>query len=316
MKAARLFALAFALCLRLAARDWSAHPAVVEIETQSDIYAVGDVHSDAARLARLLIAAGLADAEGHWRGGSSVLIFVGDMIDKGPRAVDTLRLIQALGDEAPRQGGRVVALMGNHEAEFLAGPDPTKAAGTLADLKAHRMTAADLAPFFSNLPMAARINDWFFSHAGNTAGRTLAKLRSDLEEGVNRNGFHSAQLLGPDSLLEARLAGRRTWFASRDEKQLLAAYARALGAAHIVEGHQHNQVIFSGGIERKTGEMFQRYGILFLIDVGMSEGVGDSRGAILHIARRSAEAICPSGLKTPLWDARANPDAGRAAPCR
>lgn len=167
----------------------------------------------------------------------------------------------------------------------------------------------------AGLPFAARVNDWFFCHAGNTAGRTLSRLKLDLETGVARDGFASPQLLAPDSLLEARLAGPKTWFASRDEKQLLVSYAHALGVEHIVEGHQHNDVTFAGGVERHTGEMFQRYGILFLTDVGMSEGVGDSQGAILRIRSASADAICPDGRVTHLWDAEQRPDVGRAL-CR
>jgi hypothetical protein len=62
--------------------------------------------------------------------------------------------------------------------------------------------------------------------------------------------------------------------------------------------------------------MFQRWGLLFLIDVGMSEGVGDSLGAALRIENGKAAAICPDGSETVLWDAAAKADAGRAAPCR
>jgi hypothetical protein len=64
--------------------------------------------------------------------------------------------------------------------------------------------------------------------------------------------------------------------------------------------------------------MFQRFGLLFLIDTGMSEGVDDSGGAVLHIATKggeSATAICPDGTKTLLWDSRKKQDIGRAAPC-
>jgi hypothetical protein len=297
-------------------RDWRTHPAILEIDTAGQIFAVGDVHGDYSRLVRLLQAASLIDSQAHWTGGQSVLFFIGDMIDKGPRPVDVLRLIQGLGEEAARDGGRVAPLMGNHEAEFLAGPDPDKAADFLADLKRHRLAATAFNEFFAALPFAARVDDWFFCHAGNTGGRTIAKLKLDLQAGVGRDGFASPQLLAPDSLLEARLAGSKTWFASRDEKQLLASYAHALGVEHIVQGHQHNEVTFAGGVERHTGEMFQRYGILFLTDVGMSEGVGDSQGAILRIRSASADAICPDGRVTHLWDAEQDQDVGRAAVCR
>jgi Calcineurin-like phosphoesterase len=296
-------------------RDWQKLPAVVEIDTSSPVFAVGDVHGDYARLIRLLQSAQVVDARVHWIAGKSVLVFTGDMIDKGPRPVDVLRLIQTLEEEAAHDSGRVVPLMGNHEAEFLASPDPQKAADFLADLEAHHLPASAFNSFLAGLPMAARINGWFFCHAGNTAGRTLPQLKSDLETGVTRDGFRSTQLLGPDSLLEARLGTSGTWFASRDERQLLATYAHSLNAQHIVQGHQHNDVKFAGGVERHTGEIFQRYGLLFLIDVGMSEGVGDSEGAILRIQSGAADAVCPDGRVTRLWDAETHQDTGRAL-CR
>ena len=307
--------LILACCATAAApapRDWHAHPAIVEIDTAAPVFAVGDVHGDYVRLVRLLRSAQVIDGHDHWTAGKSVLVFNGDMIDKGPRPVDVLRLIQTLDEEAAHDGGHVVPLMGNHEAEFLAGPDPNKAADFLADLKRHHLSPKAFNEFLAGLPFGARVNDWFFCHAGNTGGRTLAKLQSDLETSVTRNGFASPQLLAPDSLLEARLNGAHTWFASKDERQLLSTYAHAVSAEHIVQGHQHNDVSFAGGVERHAGEIFQRYGILFLTDVGMSEGVGDSQGALLRIQAGAADAVCPDGRVTRLWDAETRQDVGRA----
>ena len=69
---------------------------------------------------------------------------------------------------------------------------------------------------------------------------------------------------------------------------------------------------------RNQGEMFQRFGLLFLIDTGMSEQVDYSGGAVLHITFEGGEAataICPDGRKTLLWDSQARQDAVRAAAC-
>ena len=84
------------------------------------------------------------------------------------------------------------------------------------------------------------------------------------------------------------------------KKQLLASYAAALGVKHMIQGHHHNDVKFADGAERHTGEMFQRWGLLFLIDVGMSREIGDSQGAALKITRERAVAV---------W--RRNPPPGR-----
>jgi Calcineurin-like phosphoesterase len=312
-------------------RDWVKYPPVIERAAPSALYAIGDIHGDYQRLMRLLIAAHIVPTaptqpgDVKWSAGTATLVVTGDMIDKGRRPVDVLRLMIALRAVARQSHGEVILLAGNHEAEFLAGPDARKAADFIADLKKSGYSPAqvaacqnDLGAFLCTLPYAARVGDWFFSHAGNTDGRTLTQIAADIRNGVDRDGFATKQLTGPDSLLEARLGEGKTWFAApkADEKQLLASFAEALDAKHIVQGHQHNDVKFADGVERHTGEMFQRWGLLFLIDVGMSEGVGDSRGAALRIANGKAAAICADGAETVLWEAIANTDTGRAAPCR
>jgi hypothetical protein len=40
-----------------------------------------------------------------WRAGHAVLVTTGDMIDKGPRALDVLRLLKRVRIEARRAGG-------------------------------------------------------------------------------------------------------------------------------------------------------------------------------------------------------------------
>ena len=324
-----------ALVLPALARDWARFPPVVELDTNATVFAIGDVHSDYDRLVKLLVAAKLIEGKPDrprnvkWTGGKSILIFTGDMIDKGPpHALLAIALIRFLGEQAPKQGGAIIALAGNHEAEFLADPTAKKSADFRAELKAAGIKPSEVAAcrgelgeWMCNLPFAARINGWFFCHAGNSGGRTLKRLVSDIEAGVDKDGFRSPQLVGPDSLLEARL-GDGSWIeegSSHDPKKLLAANAAALGVTHIVEGHQPGEVRFPDGVTRHAGEMFQRYGLLFLIDTGMSSGVDNSHGAALRIAGNEsgnqAVAVCPDGQETVIWDRGDHAQMGRAAPC-
>jgi hypothetical protein len=97
--AAALFSFSFAA----SARDWVKYPAVIQIENADEIFAIGDAHSDFKRLARVMVAAGIIEitqAEkpetAHWRKGHAVLVTTGHMIDKGPRALDVLRLLIAV----------------------------------------------------------------------------------------------------------------------------------------------------------------------------------------------------------------------------
>jgi len=80
------------------------------------IIAIGDLHGDYGAWRQIAGAADLMDPRGHWAGGSTVLVQVGDVVDRGPRSLDIIHDLMRLQREAPRVGGRVVALVGNHEA--------------------------------------------------------------------------------------------------------------------------------------------------------------------------------------------------------
>ena len=245
----------------------------MQINTREDIFAIGDVHGDYDRLVNLLAAAKIIDPLNHsWVAGRAVLVFTGDMIDKGPHSLRVVQLMASLNAAAAPKGGRVVALMGNHEAEFLADPAEKKVKDFAQDLRSAGLAPADVAAcrgevgqFLCSLPFGARVRDWFFSHGGNTGGRTIPKLMSDFETGVETDGFGSSQLVDPNSMLEARIGeegpGGKPWFAvespQRTEAQLLARYAAALGVSHLVQGHQHQGVLFEDGQQRQAGRMFQ-----------------------------------------------------------
>lgn len=103
-------ALAAAFCL--AAATAAAAPRVV---------AVGDVHGDLAAFRAILVEAGVVDANGAWAGGDAVLVQLGDLIDRGPKMRGTLDFVMALEPQASQRGGRVVALLGNHEVLNMTG---------------------------------------------------------------------------------------------------------------------------------------------------------------------------------------------------
>ena len=85
------------------------------------VVAVGDVHGDADALATILQRAGVTDANRHWSGGSTVLVQLGDMLDRGDHGREVLDLLMSLEKEAPKSGGRVIVLLGNHEVMNLTG---------------------------------------------------------------------------------------------------------------------------------------------------------------------------------------------------
>ena len=77
--------------------------------------AVGDVHGAFDSFVAILRAAGLIDARNRWIGKKAVLVQTGDVTDRGPDSKKAIDLLRKLEGEAQRAGGRVYALLGNHE---------------------------------------------------------------------------------------------------------------------------------------------------------------------------------------------------------
>ncbi len=85
------------------------------------VVAIGDVHGDFDAFVAILQQVGLIDAEHHWIGGQATFVQVGDMLDRGPKPREVMDLMMALEKEAPKAGGRVVSLLGNHEMMNIMG---------------------------------------------------------------------------------------------------------------------------------------------------------------------------------------------------
>ena len=108
-----LLLLAFALA-------W-AGPAKTPAEQAETVVAIGDVHGDFDDFVSILQRTGLIDAQHHWTGNKATLVQVGDLLDRGPKPREVMDLVMALEKEAPKAGGRVVSLLGNHEMMNIMG---------------------------------------------------------------------------------------------------------------------------------------------------------------------------------------------------
>ncbi|MGC1457799.1 MAG: metallophosphoesterase [Steroidobacteraceae bacterium] len=85
------------------------------------IVAVGDLHGDFSAWRDILRSANLADNNGHWTGGDTILIQTGDAVDRGPHSLEIIQDLIRLQKESARAHGQVIALVGNHEAMNLIG---------------------------------------------------------------------------------------------------------------------------------------------------------------------------------------------------
>lgn len=96
-------------------------PAEVDLTGHDSVFVFGDVHGEFDRVLWLLRLADLIDAELHWTGGSAAVAFLGDLFDRGEDVTRLLWFIYGLEREAEAAGGRVITLLGNHEAMVLTG---------------------------------------------------------------------------------------------------------------------------------------------------------------------------------------------------
>ena len=90
-------------------------------DSPEKVVAIADVHGDFDDFVALLQHAGLIDTSHHWSGGKTTLVQVGDLLDRGPKPREVMDLMMTLEKEAPKSGGRVVCLLGNHEVMNIMG---------------------------------------------------------------------------------------------------------------------------------------------------------------------------------------------------
>ncbi len=85
------------------------------------VVAVGDVHGAHGRFTALLQRVGLIDTRHQWVGGGATFVQTGDVVDRGAGTRECLDLLMALQRQAPRTGGKVITLVGNHEVMNVIG---------------------------------------------------------------------------------------------------------------------------------------------------------------------------------------------------
>ena len=104
----------------------------VAAATPQRIIAVGDLHGDFDAWQTIARNAGVMDARGHWAGGNTILVQMGDITDRGADSLKIVRSLQQLQKEAPRKGGKTVVILGNHEAMQLLGDNRYTTTGEYA----------------------------------------------------------------------------------------------------------------------------------------------------------------------------------------
>ena len=121
------------------------------MEDRKTTYVIGDVHGC---LEALKMAVALIETRRLEDGGEHVrLVFVGDLIDKGPDSLGVLRYVQAI---TQRFYYEVVVVMGNHEEKLLRYLSKIEEAPDYIQELAARLTENDL-KFMEEMPLTYRV---------------------------------------------------------------------------------------------------------------------------------------------------------------
>ncbi len=255
---------------------------------------LGDLHGSLEAFRSILTRSGLVEGD-SWRGGRTILVQLGDVIDRGPDSIATYEFLAALQARARKGKGKVVRLLGNHEVALLEGyfdladfPEPEALAQRIRrDVQEGRVQAA-----YAH-------GGWLFTHAG-VHYILLRRLRAEMQvpEGAKRR-FTPVRLAAH---LNARFRGA---VEAGDFSDPIFAVGRARGGEDRVGGifwsdydveqaaparaprfHQvfgHTPEGYEGARFRRTSD-----GRRINIDIGIAEEYGGNLG---YLEIRGREAI-------------------------
>jgi len=152
------------------------------------IVAVGDVHGAHDAFVAILREAAVIDEKGRWAGGATHFVQTGDVVDRGPHSRKILDLLMRLEREAPKAGGRVHALLGNHEVAVMLG-----------DLRS--VNPLEYEEF--RTPESEGIRDRYYEFVLEEARHRAAAAKEKLDERAFRKDFLAKTPLG---FVERRIA--------------------------------------------------------------------------------------------------------------
>ena len=248
-------------------------------------YVVSDVHGHLEHLVLGLRQAKLLDADLSWCGGPARLTFLGDYFDRGPDGIAVVDLIRRLEDEASTAGGRVDALIGNHEILTLGmsrfGDERVRSelgsrwsfarswvlnGGQVRDQQ--RLTEEHIA-WLSGLDAIALAGPDLLLHADTTEYLRWGDTLGQINDAVRA-------VLASDDLEQwwecwSRLTTRYA-FADLDGAQVARELLDRLGGERIVHGHTFISTFIGRASSEVTGPLSYAGGRALAIDGGIYDG--------------------------------------------
>ncbi len=248
-------------------------------------YVVSDVHGHVEQLVASLGQASLIDSDRAWCAGQARLTFLGDYFDRGPDGIAVIDLIRRLADEAVAAGGRVDALLGNHEILTLGmnrfGDDRVLSevgtrssfarswalnGGQVCDQQRLR---EEHITWLSGLDSITLAGPDLLLHADTTEYLRWGDTLGQINDGVR-------EVLASDDLDQwwecwARLTTRYA-FADADGALVAAHLLDRLGGKRIVHGHSFISTFIGRASKEVTGPLSYAGGRALAIDGGIYDG--------------------------------------------
>lgn len=277
------------------------------------IVAVGDLHGDldkaveALKLAQVITVSD--EGEVAWVGGDTVVVQLGDVLDRGDVEIGIVNLLRYLDGEARKHGGSVYMLNGNHESLNVCGDFRYVTPGAFAesalyaglsesDLKDWQLVAkvryslfkpgGDLAREFARNPTVLVVNDTVFAHGGllpthveygieRLNAEVAAWMRGDEQPDGTRASPPFLAMGDAQSVMWNRTLSKERFATPYERYHACRAVQQALakvGGKRLVVGHTPQL----GGVNCECENQVWR------VDVGMSYGVLNRPVQVLEIA--------------------------------
>lgn len=256
------------------------------MHNQPPLFVMGDIHGYLDVLVRRLRSAGLATVEGQWTGGQAQLWFMGDFTDRGPDGVGVIDFVMRLQADAAHRGGKVGALLGNHDVGLLTAklfphaPSEGPARTFYGDWHEYGGIESDVTrletrhiDWLCNLYAIALVGDRLLMHADAMYylfyGETL-----DTVNGATTDLLHSSDTDRWDELLG--FSGQRLAFDDRKvggvmrASQMLATF----GGKQIIHGHTPIPLLSGEPITHVTRAFTYSAGLAVDVDGGIYKGGG------------------------------------------
>lgn len=253
------------------------------------VIAIGDIHSDINVMQQVFRLAGATNENDEWIGGELTIVQLGDLIGRSDDEREVLDFMFAIQAQAEQYGGKVHALIGNHEVmggrvdNQAVGPNPFPAYEGMPGLNlddprlqglppnelsrgAALMPGGPYAVRIAEFPTVLKLGETIFVHGGvvpRWAEYGIENINSEV------SAWLKGETIEPDSSQRVDDSDRVMWarhFSSRVDSLtclMLEESLRILGAKRMIVAHtRHTEITSYCGNK------------IWATDVGMSRAYG------------------------------------------